>query len=210
MTAAADDPQGARQAEATPQLRRRDRDAAAPGTRRGAHRRDLNKDGNDEDDAAIDADGRLVAAAASQAEFQPALGEQGLRRAARDARDSATYTGGAPDAPGLLRRLVGLRLQGPARPVRPDGRRAPGAASTAAAARSRSCRQALQASLRAGAEGRPRSSSTAHGDCAADPQPTCFDQNRSTVTVGDLGAAVPVPEPPDVPAGGELTQRLPR
>ena len=68
--------------------------------RRGAHRRDLDKDGNYDDDARRHADGRLVAELA-EAIFEPALGADAIARAARAwrrrRRARAGGSAGAPD-----------------------------------------------------------------------------------------------------------------
>ena len=49
-----------------------------------------------------------------------------------------------------------------------------------------------------------------NGECAADPQPSCFDQNRPTVTSGIALGAFPFQNRPTFQQVVTLTQRLPR
>ena len=79
-------------------------------------------------------------------------------------------------------------------------RAAPTRACTAAAGSLAACRQALQSSLMEALSVTPQQI-YGHGACAENPQASCFDMNRFTSASGVSRAAVPVPEPADVPAG---------
>ena len=97
-----------------------------------------------------------------EAEFKPALGREGVRRARGDAR-RRRHTGGLAQRAGLRRRLVRLRQQGPARPARRrrrEGRLLPRVLRRRLAGRaaSRRCRARSQQALSvdAAADLRPR------------------------------------------------------
>ena len=135
LPAAADDLQGDRQAEVGAAAERAG-DAAAPGTKHGAHRRDLNRDGVYDENEAVAADGRLVAEAGRRASSSRSSAARPTRRwkgwcepaatpAARRPNRTSPTAGGAT-SPRTCATSTGR------------SRRAPGAASTAAAARSRS------------------------------------------------------------------------
>ena len=102
----------------------------------GAHRRDLDRNGEDEETPAIELMDawwpKLVTA-----EFKPSLGKKAFERL-QGMLQIGDSVGRLAARPRLLRRLVGLRLQGPARPLRAQAEGRPTAASTAARARSRS------------------------------------------------------------------------
>jgi acyl-homoserine lactone acylase PvdQ len=145
----------------------------------GAHRRDLDKNGNDEFTAAItlmDAWWPLLV----RAEFQPALGKAGFA-AVEHMVPLGDHTRRSPDAPAFfdgwwgqatkdLRTVLGQRVPGWSRGYCGGGSRA-------------RCRAALVASLRAALKVTP-AQLYGFGDCQDDPQPRCFDQNRSIVASG--------------------------
>jgi acyl-homoserine lactone acylase PvdQ len=147
----------------------------------GAHRRDLNRDGVDEHNAAIELMDawwpKLVTA-----EFRPALGVRAFEKL-EAMIEIGDHTGGSPEAPGFqagwwgyvwtdLHRLFGSNM-GPHQPEPVycgDGSRA-------------RCRRALQRSLRAALRVSPKKLyGGGNGACASNPQPACFDQNRFTLT----------------------------
>jgi acyl-homoserine lactone acylase PvdQ len=152
----------------------------------GAHRRDLNRDGVDEETPAIELMDawwpKLVAA-----EFKPSLGSKAFERL-RGMISTGDLTGGSPQAPDFFDGWWGyaskdLRdLFGP-RPQAPYSRIYCGKGSKVR------CRQALQRSLAQALKVTPAAMyGGGNGECAADPQPACFDQNRPAVTSGiDLG-----------------------
>jgi acyl-homoserine lactone acylase PvdQ len=173
-----------------------------------AHRRDLNRDGVDEETPAIE----LMDAWWPQlveAEFKPSLGSKAFERL-EGMLELGSYTGGSPRAPDFENGWWGyvskdLRdLFGP-RPKAPFSRVYCGKGSKAR------CRRALERSL-----GRALQTTAAqmygggNGECAADPQPSCFDQNRPTVTSGVSLPPFPFQNRPTFQQVVTLTQRLPR
>jgi acyl-homoserine lactone acylase PvdQ len=174
----------------------------------GAHRRDLDRDGADEETPAIELMDawwpRLV-----EAEFKPALGEKALERL-RAMIAIGDRTGGSPESPDFFDGWWGyvskdLRdLFGPA-PRAPYSRAYCGRGSRAR------CRRALQRSLGRALKVTPAAMyGGGDGRCAADPQPACFDQNRPTVTSGIELSPFPFQNRPTFQQVVTLTQRLPR
>ena len=137
------------------------------------------------------------------AEFKPALGKKAFERL-QGMLATGDHTGGSPDAPDFFDGWWGYVSKDLRTPLRPDARRPPTAASTAAAARSSAAARPCSAASREALKVTPAAMyGGGNGECAADPQPSCFDQNRPQVTSGiDLGP-LPVPEPADLPAGGD-------
>ena len=73
------------------------------------------------------------------------------------------------------------------------------------------CRQALQRSLRAALKVTPEQLyGGGDGACAANPQPSCFDQNRPAVTSGITLGPFPFQNRPTFQQVVTLTQRLGR
>jgi acyl-homoserine lactone acylase PvdQ len=148
----------------------------------GAHRRDLNRDGVDDENAAVELMDawwpKLVSA-----EFKPALGNKAYEQLQTMIR-IGDHTGGSPDAPDFydgwwgymskdLRKLFGPKPKGTWSRVFCGG------------GSKKRCRKALQKSLSAALKVTPAAMyGGGNGKCAADPQPACFDQNRPTVTGG--------------------------
>jgi acyl-homoserine lactone acylase PvdQ len=174
----------------------------------GAHRRDLNRDGVDEETPAIELMDawwpRLV-----EAEFKPSLGKKAFGKL-EAMLALGDHTGGSPDAPDFFDGWWGyvskdLRdLFGP-RPKAPFSRLYCGKGS-----RSR-CRRALQRSLGRALKVTPAALyGGGNGQCAADPQPACFDQNRPTVTSGVTLGPFPFQNRPTFQQVVTLNQRLPR
>jgi len=148
----------------------------------GAHRRDLNRDGIDEETPAIELMDawwpKLVTA-----EFKPSLGRKAFERL-QGMLAIGDHTGGSPDAPDFFDGWWGyaskdLRtLFGP-RPKAPYSRIYCGQGSK------KQCRKALQRSLAQALKVTPAAMyGGGNGNCAANPQPSCFDQNRPQVTSG--------------------------
>jgi acyl-homoserine lactone acylase PvdQ len=174
----------------------------------GAHRRDINRDGVDEETPAIELIDawwpKLVAA-----EFKQALGKKAFERL-QGMISTGDHTGGSPDAPDFFDGWWGyaskdLRsLFGP-RPKAPYSRVYCGQDSK------KRCRQALQRSLSQALKVTPAAMyGGGDGECAANPQPSCFDQNRPQVTSGiDLGP-FPFQNRPTFQQVVTLTQKLPR
>jgi acyl-homoserine lactone acylase PvdQ len=174
----------------------------------GAHRRDLNRDGVDEETPAIELMDawwpKLI-----EAEFKPSLGDKAFEKLQGTLR-IGSYTGGSPTEPDFEDGWWGyvskdLRdLFGP-KPKAPYSRVYCGKGSKAR------CRRALQRSL-----GRALGVTPADlygggdGKCAADPQPACFDQNRPTVTSGVTLSPFPYQNRPTFQQVVTPTQKLPR
>ena len=152
------------------------------------------------------ADGRLVAEAALSAEFTPMIGAG--RRSARSRRccrsaarrrspATASTTAGGATSPRTCAGCIGV---GRERAPYSAGvlRQPPRPALLQQALRDRCPRRCGLAA--AGDRASRRSSSTA-ASARSDPEPACADQNTWTERLGDHDPAVPVPEPPDLPAG---------
>ena len=77
--------------------------------------------------------------------------------------------------------MVGLRVQGPARDLRPQAHRRALVARLLRRGDQAKCRAALQASLADAIDHADRKALYGRGDCASTPDPACFDQNRPTV-----------------------------
>ena len=153
--------------------------------RSGSHRRDLNKDGTYENQAAVE----LMDAwwpKLLDAEFRPALGGP-LYRQLQGMLGQGTVGFGSPSAPDFAQGWYGyvskdLRdLFGP----RPRGAYSRAYCGNGSRAR---CRAARQRSLAQAMKVTP-AKLYGYGDCSADPTPLCWDLNRSTIT-----SAVSVPE----------------
>ncbi len=174
----------------------------------GAHRRDLNRDGVDEETPAIE----LMDAwwpKLLEAEFRPTLG----RKAYEDLEgmlQTGSVVGGSPTAPDYddgwysyvskdLRDLFGPK------PKAPWSRGYCGGGSK------KKCRAMLQQTLAAALKVKPAALyGRGNGDCASNPQPSCFDQNRPQVTSGITLGPFPFQNRPTFQQVVTLTQRLGR
>jgi acyl-homoserine lactone acylase PvdQ len=174
----------------------------------GAHRRDLDRDGVDEETPAIELMDawwpKLVTA-----EFKPALGARAFERL-QGMLAIGDHTGGSPDAPDFFDGWWGyvskdLRaLYGP-KPKAPFSRVYCGGGSQA------KCAKLLERSLAAALKVTPQQLyGGGNGDCAANPQPSCFDQNRPQVTSGIELKPFPFQNRPTFQQVVTLTQRLAR
>jgi acyl-homoserine lactone acylase PvdQ len=174
----------------------------------GSHRRDLNRDGGDENNAAVELMDawwpKLV-----EAEFKPSLGATAFAKL-QGMLGIGSVIGGSPTAPDFedgwwgyvskdLRDLFGPKPRGAySRVYCGNGSRA-------------RCRTALQRSLGAALKVKPAALyGGGNGDCASNPQPSCFDQNRPNVTSGITLGAFPFQNRPTFQQVVTLTQRLPR
>lgn len=174
----------------------------------GAHRRDLNRDGVDEETLAI----KLMDAwwpKLVTAEFKPSLGARAFERL-RTMLKIGDHTGGSPNAPDFFDGWWGyvskdLRtLFGP-KPKAPYSRIYCGKGSK------KRCRKALQRSLAQALKVSPTALyGGGNGGCATNAQPACYDQNRPQITGGiDLGP-FPFQNRPTFQQVVTITQRLPR
>ncbi len=174
----------------------------------GAHRRDLNKDGVDEETPAI----QLMDAwwpKLVQAQFRPALGAKGYERLAAMLQ-VGDQVGGSPDAPAFYDGWWGyvskdLRNIFEKKPRGALSRKYCGGGSK------KKCRQILQKTLTQALKATPAQLyGGGNGKCAANPQPSCFDMNRPTVTGGIELSPFPFQNRPTFQQVVALTQRLPR
>jgi acyl-homoserine lactone acylase PvdQ len=176
--------------------------------RRGAHRRDLDRDGVYDETAAVE----LMDAwwpKLLQAEFKPALGGKAYGLLA-EMVPTGSYTGGSPTEPDFndgwwgyvskdLRDLFGPHPHGAWSRVYCGG------------GSKKKCRQALQRSLAAALKVTPQQLyGGGDGACASNPQPSCFDQNRPQVTGGIDLPPFPFQNRPTFQQVVTPTQKLPR
>jgi acyl-homoserine lactone acylase PvdQ len=175
----------------------------------GGHRRDMNKDGKDDDDPAI----ILMDAwwpKLLKAEFGPALGGAAYADVAGMLGTGGGASGGSPDAPDFadgwwqyvskdLRDLFGPR---PARDAR-WSRTYCGHGSKA------HCRSALRASLKAALSVTAKDL-YAHGACVSHPDPSCHDMNRWSTAAAISIPAFPFQNRPTFQQTVELTHQVPR
>jgi len=174
----------------------------------GFHRRDLNRDGADEETPAIELMDawwpRLV-----EAEFKPALGSKAFERL-QTMLKIGSYTGGSPTEPDFEDGWWGytykdLRdLFGP----KPKGAYSRVYCGKGSKAR---CRRALRRSLGRALKVTPAQLyGGGNGKCASNPQPSCFDQNRPFVTSGITLPPFPYQNRPTFQQVVTPTQKLPR
>jgi len=132
-----------------------------------------------------------------EAEFRPALGDDAFGALRGMLEFGAPEPGSQPAAPDFADGWYGYvskDLRGvlagsgeEASPSAPYSQRYCGGGSLSA------CRAALQGSLLEALAVTP-AEIYGHGECAEDPQASCFDLNRFVSASGHLGPAVPVPE----------------
>jgi acyl-homoserine lactone acylase PvdQ len=173
-----------------------------------AHRRDLDRDGVDEENRAIEIMDawwpKLVTA-----EFKPVLGEDAFERL-RGMLELGDHTGGSPRAPSFYDGWWGyvskdLRAVFGKQPKGGFSRKYCGKDSK------QKCRQILQRTLRSALKVKPaRLYGGGNGDCAANPQPSCFDQNRPQNTSGVELGPFPFQNRPTFQQVITYTQRLGR
>jgi acyl-homoserine lactone acylase PvdQ len=175
----------------------------------GAHRRDLDKDGKDEDTAAI----TLMDAwwpRLTKVVLEDALGPEATKRLSDVVRSSAVLPGDPPTAPDYndgwygyvhkdLRTLFGKRGSVRGRYSRIYCGRG---------SKSR-CRAGLRASLK-DALSVTAADLYGKGDCASTPDPACYDQNRSVITGAISQPPFPFQNRPTFQQVVTLDKRLPR
>jgi penicillin amidase len=172
----------------------------------GAFRRDLDQDGSYEMTPAVELMDawwpKLVTA-----EFGPALGDEAFGRV-EDMLALGDHTGTSPNPPDFfsgwwgyvskdLRDLYGPRPQGAYSRIYCGG----GSASR--------CRTALRESLRDALAVTPQQL-YGYGDCESNPQPSCFDQNRSTNASGLSIDPQPFQNRPTFQQAVSITRGVPR
>ncbi|MDX6624610.1 MAG: hypothetical protein QOE75_2542 [Solirubrobacterales bacterium] len=174
----------------------------------GAHRRDLDRDGIDEETPAI----QLIDAwwpKLVQAQFRPALGAKAFERL-EGMLQIGDAVGGSPDAPAFYDGWWGyvskdLRNIFEKKPRGALSRKYCGGGDK------KKCRALLQKTLTQALAVTPAQLyGGGNGKCASNPQPSCFDQNRPTVTGGIELGPFPFQNRPTFQQVVTLTQRLPR
>ena len=175
----------------------------------GAHRRDLDKDGTDDDDAAV----TLMDAwwpKLARAIFAPSLGTKVTDQLhAFLPYDLELDPGDAPSAPSFEKGWYGFvskDLRDLFTPKRVKGRWSRVYCGNGSKAR---CRAALRQSLTE-ALTVTKKDLYGRGDCAEDAQSACFDRNRSTVASAVSLPPFPFQNRPTFQQTVELTQKLPR
>jgi acyl-homoserine lactone acylase PvdQ len=176
--------------------------------KKGAHRRDLNRDGVYDENEAV----QLMDAwwpKLLQGEFKPVLGAKAYAALEGMVR-TGSYTGGSPTEPDFsdgwwsyvskdLRDLYGPQPKGAWSRVYCGG------GSKA------KCRKMLQRTLAAALKVTPQQLyGGGDGACATNPQPACFDQNRPAVTGGISLPPFPFQNRPTFQQVVTPTQRLAR
>jgi acyl-homoserine lactone acylase PvdQ len=176
--------------------------------RHGAHRRDLNRDGVDEETPAIE----LMDAwwpKLLQGEFRPVLGAKAYIKL-EEMVQTGNVVGGSPTAPDYddgwysyvskdLRDVFGPRA------------RDPWSRDYCGGGSKKKCRAMLQRTLRAALKVTPQQLyGGGDGGCASNPQPSCYDQNRSQITGGIDLAPFPFQNRPTFQQVVTPTQKLPR
>jgi acyl-homoserine lactone acylase PvdQ len=176
--------------------------------KRGAHRRDLDRDGADEETPAI----QLMDAwwpKLVTAEFKPVLGAKAFTQL-QGMVPLGDAVGDSPSAPAFsegwwgyvskdLRSLFGPKPRGAYSRIYCGGGSA------------KKCRADLQKSLAEALKVRPGALyGGGNGKCAGNPQPSCFDQNRPKLTSGITLGSFPFQNRPTFQQVVTLTQKLPR
>ncbi len=174
----------------------------------GSHRRDLDRNGEDEETPAIE----LMDAwwpKLLEAEFKPALGPKAYEDL-EGMLETGSYTGGSPTEPSFDDGWWGyvskdLRdIYGPT-PTAPWSRGYCGEGSKA------KCKKVLEKSLTAALKVKPAALyGGGDGVCATNPQPSCFDANRSQETSGIELGSFPFQNRPTFQQVVTLTQKLGR
>ena len=174
----------------------------------GAHRRDLNRDGVDEETPAIE----LMDAwwpKLLEGEFKPVLGAKAYERL-EGMVETGSLVGGSPHAPNYddgwysyvskdLRDLIGPKPRGAWSRVYCGG------------GSKKKCAKVLQKSLQQALKATPQQLyGGGNGKCASNPQPSCYDQNRPQVTSGIELGPFPFQNRPTFQQAVTVTQKLPR
>jgi acyl-homoserine lactone acylase PvdQ len=174
----------------------------------GAHRRDLDRDGVDEEDTAVELMDawwpKLVTA-----EFRPPLGRAAFERL-EGMIAIGDHTGGSPRAPDFFDGWWGY-VSNDLRSLFGPKPRAPWSRAYCGCGSVRRCRTILRRTLRAAlATGPAALYGGGNRGCAADPQPACFDQNRPAATSGVALGPFPFQNRPTFQQMATPTRRLPR
>jgi acyl-homoserine lactone acylase PvdQ len=172
----------------------------------GAHRRDLDRDGEDEETPAIE----LMDAwwpILLQREFKPVLGFNAYEKLA-EMQETGTYTGGSPTEPSFDDGWWGY-VSKDLRDVFGPKPKAPWSRGYCGGGDKQKCKAILESSLKEALQIKPSTLyGGGNGACASDPQPSCFDANRPTETAGISLGSFPFQNRPTFQQVVTLTQRL--
>ncbi len=148
----------------------------------GSHRRDLDRNGEDEETPAIE----LMDAwwpKLLEAEFKPALGAKAYERI-EGMLETGSYTGGSPTEPSFDDGWWGY-VSKDLRDVFGPTPKAPWSRKYCGEGSKKACKAVLEKSLTEALKVTPAQLyGGGDGACATDPQPSCFDANRPTETAG--------------------------
>jgi len=175
----------------------------------GAHRRDLNQDGKDEDEQAItlfDTWYPLLV----KAEFGSALGEPAYDALTTVLRPASVLPGDDPAAPDYDDGWWGFVSKDLRDVFRPKAVRHRWSRGYCGGGSRAKCRRALQDSLRQALATVDPATMYGRGDCKNDPDAQCFDRNRSTIAGAISVPPVPFQNRPTFQQIVEVTQHLPR
>jgi Penicillin amidase len=174
----------------------------------GSHRRDLARAGEDEETRAIE----LMDAwwpKLLEAEFKPALGQKAYEQL-EGMLETGSYTGGSPTEPSFDDGWWGY-VSKDLRDVFGPTPQAPWSREYCGGGSKTKCRQVLEKSLTEALKVTPAALyGGGDGVCATDPQPSCFDANRSTETAGIPLGAFPFQNRPTFQQVVTVTRKLGR
>ena len=174
----------------------------------GSHRRDLDRNGEDEETPAIE----LMDAwwpKLLEAEFKPALGPKAYEDL-EGMLETGSYTGGSPTEPSFDDGWWGY-VSKDLRDVFGPTPKAPWSRDYCGGGSKAKCKQVLEKSLTAALKVKPAALyGGGDGACAANPQPSCFDANRPQETSGIELGDFPYQNRPTFQQVVTLTQKLGR
>jgi hypothetical protein len=175
----------------------------------GAHRRDLDRDGVDEETPAIE----LMDAwwpKLLEAEFKPALGKTAYERL-EEMLEQGDVVGVSPNAPAFSDGWWGYVSKDLRGIFGPKPKKGAWKRLFCGGGSKKRCRAALQRSLAAAMKVSPAALyGGGNGRCADNPQPSCYDQNRPQLTSGITLSPFPFQNRPTFQQVVTLTQRAPR
>ncbi|HVW45902.1 MAG TPA: penicillin acylase family protein [Solirubrobacterales bacterium] len=174
----------------------------------GAHRRDMDRNGEDEETPAIE----LMDAwwpKLLEAEFKPVLGPKAYEDL-EGMLETGSYTGGSPTEPSFDDGWWGF-VSKDLRDVMGPTPKAPWSRGYCGGGSKAKCRQVLEKSLAAALKVKPAALyGGGDGACASNPQPSCFDANRPQETSGIELGSFPFQNRPTFQQVVTLTQKLGR
>jgi hypothetical protein len=174
----------------------------------GSHRRDLDRNGEDEENAAVE----LMDAwwpILLQREFKPVLGANAYEHLSQ-MLETGSYTGGSPTEPSFDDGWWGY-VSKDLRDVFGPKPKAPWSRKYCGGGNKQKCVVELERSLKEALAIKPATMyGGGDGACASDPQPSCFDANRPQETAGIELGDFPFQNRPTFQQAVTLTQRLPR